>query len=279
MKLYTIPTGTLKLDGGSMFGVVPKVLWSKVYPADENNLCTWAMRCLLVDAGDRKILIDNGAGHDHDEKFNTLYGLTGEDTLSESLAAYGMTTGDITDVLLTHLHFDHCGGSVRYNEDRSNLIPAFHSATYWVSRAQWENAHHPNQREKASFLKNIFTSLSEYGNIQFINDEGELFPDITVRFFNGHTHGQIIPFIRYRNTTVVFTADLIPSTAHIPLSWMLSFDMQPMVTLQEKEDFLNEAADNQYILFLEHDIFHECCTVQRTEKGVRLKEAFYFHET
>ncbi len=275
MKLYPIPTGTLKLDGGAMFGVVPKTLWSKSYPADENNLCTWAMRCLLVDTGTRKIVIDNGTGEYHDEKFCRLYGLNdGEDSLGKSLGKHGLTTDDITDVILTHLHFDHCGGSVKFNDDRSRLIPAFSNATYWVGRNQWENANHPNKRERASFLKETFTPVAENGQFEFIENEGELFPDITVRIFNGHTEGQVIPFIRYKNATIVFVADLIPSAAHIPLSWMLSFDMQPMVTLREKEDFLNEAADNHYILFLEHDLYNECCTVQRTEKGVRIKERF-----
>jgi glyoxylase-like metal-dependent hydrolase (beta-lactamase superfamily II) len=274
MKLYSIPTGTLKLDGGAMFGVVPKTLWSKAYPADENNLCTWAMRCLLVDTGNRKILIDNGIGEHHDEKFSRLYGLNGENSLEKSLGKYGLTRDDITDVILTHLHFDHCGGSVGFNDDRSQLIPAFSNATYWVSRIQWENANHPNKREKASFLKETFTPVLENDQLAFIEGEGELFPGITVRIFDGHTEGQVIPFIRYKDTTVVFVADLIPSAAHIPLSWMLSYDMQPMVTLKEKEDFLHEAADNQYVLFLEHDLYNECCTVQRTEKGVRMKERF-----
>ncbi len=278
MKLYSIPTGTLKLDGGAMFGVVPKTLWSKVYPADENNLCNWAMRCLVADTGERKILIDNGIGDHHDEKFKRLYALNGEDSLDRSLAKYGLTAADITDVILTHLHFDHCGGSVRYNDDRSGLIPAFPNAVYWVSRTQWANATDANKREKASFLKETFMPVLENNQLQFIEKEGELFPGISVRFMDGHTVGQVIPFIRYANKTVVFVADLIPSTAHIPLSWMLSFDTQPMITLQEKEEFLNEAADNQYILFLEHDIFTECCTVQRTEKGVRVEEVYTLDE-
>ncbi|HNS16354.1 MAG TPA: MBL fold metallo-hydrolase [Bacteroidales bacterium] len=272
MNLYPIDTGTLKLDGGAMFGVVPKSLWSKVYPADENNLCTWAMRCLLVETGNRRLLIDNGAGDYHDEKFKRLYGLDQEGALEKSLAAHGYTSDDITDVLLTHLHFDHCGGSVKYSDDRSSLVPAFPKATYWISKTQWENALHPNKREKASFLRESFALLHENNQLQFIEREGELFPGISLRIFNGHTDGQVIPFIRYQNTTVVFTADLIPSSAHIPLPWILSFDMQPMITLKEKEEFLNAAADHQYVLFLEHDIFTECCTVQRTEKGVRVKD-------
>ncbi len=278
MKLYPIYTGNLKLDGGAMFGVVPKILWSKVYPADENNLCNWAMRCLLVDYGDRRILIDNGIGNHYNEKFNSFYQLNGDDSLEKSLAKYGWATDDITDVLLTHLHFDHCGGSVRYNNDRSRLIPTFSNATYWVSRTQWECANNPNKREKASFLKENFTPILENNQLGFIDQEGERFPNISIRLYNGHTEGQVIPFIQYNNKTVVFVADLLPSTAHIPLPWILSFDMQPMITLQEKEEFLNEAAENQYVLFLEHDIFNECCTVQRTEKGIRVKEGFKLDE-
>jgi glyoxylase-like metal-dependent hydrolase (beta-lactamase superfamily II) len=272
MKLHAIHTGNLKIDGGAMFGVVPKSLWSKVYPADENNLCNWAMRCLLVDYGDRKVLIDNGIGDKQDDKFFSYYQLNGDQSLNSSLALLGFSRHDITDVLLTHLHFDHCGGSIMYNEDRTSLVLTFPNATYWVGKKQWDNAVAPNPREKASFLKENILPILESGKLHFIEKEGELFPDLSIRFFNGHTEGQAVPFISYHGKTVVFVADLIPSAAHIPLSWMLGFDMQPMVTLKEKEEFLNEAADNQYILFLEHDLFNECCTVQRMEKGVRLKQ-------
>lgn len=278
MKLYPIHTGNLKLDGGAMFGVVPKSLWSRVYPADENNLCNWAMRCLLVDYGDRRILIDNGIGHKQDEKFLSYYHLNGEHSLEKSLAAAGFSRHDITDVLLTHLHFDHCGGSIMYNEDRSRLVPTFPNAAYWVGKTQWDNAVAPNPREKASFLKENILPILESGKLNFIEKEGELFPGISIRLYNGHTEGQVIPFIRYKGKTVVFVADLLPSAAHIPLAWIMAFDMQPMITLEEKEAFINEAADNQYVLFLEHDIFHECCTVERTEKGVRLGEVLHFYE-
>jgi glyoxylase-like metal-dependent hydrolase (beta-lactamase superfamily II) len=278
MKLHTIHTGNLKLDGGAMFGVVPKSLWSKVYPADENNLCNWSMRCLLVETSDRLILIDNGIGDKQDDKFFRFYQLNGEQSLEGSLTAAGFSRQDITDVLLTHLHFDHCGGSIMCSEDRTRLLPTFPKATYWVGKKQWDNALAPNPREKASYLKENILPILETGRLNFIEKEGELFPDISVRFYNGHTEGQVIPFIRYNGKTVVFVADLIPSAAHIPLSWMLGFDTQPMVTLKEKEAFLNEAADHQYVLFLEHDIFNECCSVQKTEKGVRIGKTFGLYE-
>ena len=278
MKLHTINTGNLKLDGGAMFGVVPKSLWSKKYPADENNLCNWSMRCLLVEDGDRKVLIDNGFGDKQDEKFTRHFHLNGDDTLESSLANLGLTTDDITDVLLTHLHFDHCGGSIKYNENRSKLIPAFKNATYWTSKTQWEWATNPNRREKASFLKENIYPIRESGQLKFIEKEGNLFPNISVRFYNGHTEGQVIPFINYKGKTVVFVADLLPSAVHIPLSWILSYDMQPLVTLAEKEAFLNEAVENDYILFLEHDILYECCNLQITKRGIRERDTFSLEE-
>lgn len=275
MKLHTINTGNLKLDGGAMFGVVPKSLWSKKYPADENNLCNWSMRCLLVEDGDKKILIDNGIG---DKQDNRHFHLNGDDTLESSLANLGLTTDDITDVLLTHLHFDHCGGSIKYNKNRSKLIPAFKNATYWTSKIQWEWATNPNRREKASYLKENIYPIKESGQLKFIEKEGRLFPNISVRFYNGHTEGQVIPFINYKDKTVVFVADLLPSSAHISLSWILSYDMQPLVTLAEKEAFLSEAVKNDYILFLEHDIFHECCNLQITKRGIRERDTFSLEE-
>jgi glyoxylase-like metal-dependent hydrolase (beta-lactamase superfamily II) len=261
-----------------MFGVVPKSLWSKKYPADENNLCNWSMRCLLVEDGNRKILIDNGFGEKQDENYTRHFHLNGEDTLDGSLAKHGFTTDDITDVLLTHLHFDHCGGSIKYNDERTELVPAFKNANYWTSKAQWEWATNPNRREKASFLKENIYPIKESGQLNFIEEEGELFPNISVKFFNGHTKGQVLVFIGYKGRTVVFVADLIPSVAHIPLPWIMAYDMQPLVTLQEKESFLNEAVENDYILFFEHDIYHECCSLRRTEKGIREKETFALSE-
>ena len=272
MKLHVINTGNLKLDGGAMFGVVPKVMWSKLYPCDENNLCNWSMRCLLVEDGDRKVLIDCGIGDKQSEKFFSNYYLNGDDSLSGSLAAVGFTMDDITDVILTHLHFDHCGGAVKWNPEHTDLIPAFKNATYWTSRQQWEWATNPNNREKASFLKENILPIQEKGKLNLVENETEILPGISIRLFFGHTEGQAIPMIKYGDRTVVYMADLLPSAAHIPLPYVMSYDTRPLITLEEKEIFMKEAAENGYILFLEHDINNECCTVQLTEKGVRVKE-------
>ncbi len=274
MNLYPINTGNLKLDGGAMFGVVPKVIWGKSYPSDENNLCNWSMRCLLIVDGDRKILIDCGIGNKQPEKFMANYHLNGDDTLEKSLAVHGLTVDDITDVILTHLHFDHAGGAIRWNADRTDYEVVFKNATFRTSRQQWEWATSPNNREKASFLKENILPIKEKGHLELIEGDMELFPNVSVRIFNGHTDGQVIPFIRYKDKTIVYMADLLPSAAHIPLPWVMSYDTRPLITLKEKEAFMTEAAENGYVLFLEHDLYHECCTVEATEKGIRLKETF-----
>ena len=274
MKLYTINTGYFKLDGGAMFGVVPKVIWGKAYPSDENNLCNWSMRCLLIEDGGRKILIDCGIGDKQNEKFLANYYLNGDDSLDKSLAIIGLTADDITDVILTHLHFDHCGGAVRWNEDRTDYIPTFKNATYITSKAQWEWATNPNNREKASFLKENILPIMEKGRIKLVDSDCELFPGISIRIFNGHTDGQVIPFVRYKDKTIVYMADLLPSAAHIPLPYVMSYDTRPLITLKEKEAFMNEAAQKGYVLFFEHDLYRECCTVQVTEKGFRMKDSF-----
>jgi glyoxylase-like metal-dependent hydrolase (beta-lactamase superfamily II) len=273
MKLYTINSGNLKLDGGAMFGVVPKVIWNKLYPCDENNLCNWVMRCLLIESDNRKILIDCGIGDKQSEKFFSNYYLNGDDTLDASLAKVGFAVDDITDVILTHLHFDHCGGAVRWNKDKTDYIPTFKNATYITSKAQWEWATNPNNREKASFLKENILPIMEKGMIRLIDDDCELFPGISVRIFNGHTDGQVIPFITYKDKTIVYMADLLPSSAHIPLPYVMSYDTRPLITLKEKEAFMNEAAQNGYVLFFEHDLYRECCTVKETDKGVRMKDS------
>jgi glyoxylase-like metal-dependent hydrolase (beta-lactamase superfamily II) len=272
MKLYSIPTGNFKLDGGAMFGVVPKSIWNKVYPADENNQINLSMRCLLVVDGDRRILIDNGIGDKQSEKFFSHYNLNGDDSLERSLARYGFTTGDITDMFLTHLHFDHCGGSVKYNNDQTGFELAFPNATYWISQPQWDWAMHANRRESASFLRENIQPIADSGRLILFDQEGERFPGFDVRIFNGHTVGQAIPLIRYEGRTVVFAADLLPTMAHLPLPYVMSYDTQPLITLNEKENFLNEAVDKDWIIFFEHDIYNECCTVARTEKGVGVKE-------
>jgi glyoxylase-like metal-dependent hydrolase (beta-lactamase superfamily II) len=283
MQLYSINTGFFKLDGGAMFGVVPKNIWNKVNPADENNLCSWALRCLLIQDGDKLILIDNGNGDKQDAKFFSHYHLHGEDTLDKSLAKYGFHRDDITDVILSHLHFDHCGGTIRREGDR--LVPNFKNATVWSNEEHWQWAVHPNHREKASFLKENILPIQENSQLKFIpipNRENPLqqlaaakFTDsISIRIADGHTRAMMLPQIQYKGRTLVFMADLLPSQGHIPLPYVMGYDMFPMTTLQEKKLFLEEAIDNNYILFFEHDPKVECCTLQRTEKGIRPKDFF-----
>jgi glyoxylase-like metal-dependent hydrolase (beta-lactamase superfamily II) len=278
MELFPVETGNLKLDGGAMFGVVPKVLWSKAYPVDENNLINLSMRCLLIVQDNKVILIDDGIGNKQHEKFFSLYHLNGDDNLEKSLKDIGFTFNDITDVILTHLHFDHAGGSITYNADHTALTTTFPSATYWVSQQQWNWANEPNPREKSSFLKENILPLKESHQLKFIDHEEELFPGITLKLFNGHTDGQIIPHIRYKDKTIVYCADLLPTSSHVPLPYVMSYDIRPLVTFTEKAGFLKEAADNDYILFLEHDIRHQCCLVESVEKNVRTASTFDLSE-
>lgn len=274
MKLYTIDTGFFKLDGGAMFGVVPKTIWNKLNPADENNLCSWAMRCLLIEDGNRLILVDNGIGDKQDAKFFSHYYLHGDATLDKSLAAHGFHRNDITDVFLTHLHFDHCGGSIIREGEK--LVPAFKNATYWSNADHWKWATEPNDREKASFLKENILPIQESGQLKFVeHTEGVRFTDnFTVRFVNGHTDAMMLPQLNYKGKTILYMADLLPSTGHIPVPYVMAYDMFPLTTLQEKKQYLKEALDNQYILFFEHDPVTECCILQQTEKGIRAGETF-----
>lgn len=286
MKLYSINTGYFKLDGGAMFGVVPKVMWNKLNPADENNLCSWAMRCLLIEDGNRLILIDNGIGNKQDEKFMSHYYLHGNDTLDKSLAKYGFAKNDITDMFLTHLHFDHCGGSIEKQGEK--LVPAFKNATYWSNENHWGWATNPNDREKASFLKENILPIQESAQLKFIkpgipsaNNQlpTSFFSDsINVRFVNGHTESMMLPQINYKNKSILYMADLLPSAAHIPVPYIMAYDTRPLQTLNEKKIFLNEAVENEFILFFEHDPTIECCSLQQTEKGIRMKEAFKLEE-
>ena len=257
-----------------MFGVVPKSLWQKVYPSDENNLCNWAMRCLLVIDGNRKILIDNGIGDKQNEDFLRHYYLNGDDTLEKSLAKFGYTPDDITDMILTHLHFDHCGGSIKYSADKTNFELAFKNATYWASKQQYEWAINPNRREGASFLKENILPIEQSGHLKLVEKDTEIFSGIKLELFHGHTEGQIIPVIKTNGKTIAFMADLLPSTAHIPMPWVMAYDTKPLFTFKDKERFYKEAIEGDYILFFEHDIYHECCTIQETKKGVRVKETF-----
>lgn len=274
MKIYPIHAGNFKLDGGAMFGVVPKSMWKKLNPPDDNNMCNWAMRCLLVETEDRLILIDNGMGNKQDEKFFGHYFLNGQDTLEKSLSKNGFSKEDITDVFLTHLHFDHCGGSIERVDD--NLVPAFKNATYWSNENHWKWATEPNDREKASFLKENILPIKESGQLKFIETkEGiEFVKDFIIRFVNGHTESMMLPQITYKDKTIVYMADLLPSTAHIPVPYIMAYDTRPLETLQEKKSFLKEAQENNYILFFEHDALNECCNLQVTEKGIRSKDTF-----
>lgn len=279
MKLYPIETGNFKLDGGAMFGVVPKTIWSKTNPADANNLIDLAARSLLIEDGNRLILIDNGMGNKQSEKFFGYYSLWGSNTLDNSLAKYGFHRDDITDVFLTHLHFDHCGGSVNWNKDKTGYEVAFKNAKFWTNKNHWEWATKPNQREKASFLSENILPIQESGQLHFLNlpetdfaSQSEL--GFGIFFADGHTEKQMIPHIKYQDKTICFMADLLPTVGHLPLPYVMGYDTRPLLTMPEKSKFLNAAADNNYYLFLEHDAHNEIITVEQTEKGVRLKNVF-----
>lgn len=277
MQLHVIDTGFFKLDGGAMFGVVPKSIWQRTNPADDNNLCSWAMRCLLIEDGNKLILIDNGIGDKQDAKFLSYYHLHGNGSLLSSLNNSGFTPDDITDMFLTHLHFDHCGGGVRNEGDKSVLT--FENATYWSNADHWKWATQPNAREKASFLKENILPMEQSGQLRFTEpDRPSPLSQFEIFYASGHTDKMMVPMIPYKGKTICFVADLLPSVGHIPLPYVMGYDTRPLLTLEEKEKFLNEAADNNYVLFLEHDPQHECCTVKRTEKGVRLDRAFNLNE-
>ncbi len=273
MNLYTINTGFFKLDGGAMFGVVPKSIWNKINPADENNMCTWALRCLLIQDGDRLILIDTGMGTKQDAKFFGHYYLHGDDTLEKSLAAHGFTTDDVTDVILTHLHFDHCGGAIK--KEGEAYSTTFKNTAYWSNERHWQWAAVPNDREKASFLSENILPIQQSGQLKFIEKDAALFPaNVMIRQVFGHTEAMMLPQINYRGRTILYMADLLPSAGHIPLPYVMAYDMFPLTTLTEKKSFLTEAQENDYVLFFEHDPLIECCTLQLTEKGIRIKESF-----
>jgi len=283
MNIFPIETGNIKLDGGAMFGVVPKTLWQRTNPADSNNMIDIALRCMLIEDGNRLILIDTGMGNKQSDKFFGYYHLFGDATLDGSLAKFGFHRDDITDVFLTHLHFDHCGGAIQFDKSHTFYEPAFKNAKFWSNQDHWQWAVDPNSREKASFLKENINPIQESGQLNFINLSGskiqkksELGFDIFLA--DGHTDKQMIPMLKYQDKTVVFMADLLPTTGNIPLPYVMGYDTRPLLTMEEKQLFLNKAADEEYYLFLEHDTQSELCTVQHTEKGIRLKNTFKFNE-
>lgn len=282
MKVYPVETGFFKLDGGAMFGVVPKTIWQRTNPPNENNMCNWAMRLLLIEDGNRLMLVDTGIGNKQDEKFFSFYFLNGDATLDKSLAKYGFNRNDITDVFLTHLHFDHCGGAIEYNNEKNAFRPAFPKAIYWSNERHWQWATVPNKREKASFLKENILPIQESGQLKFIDRTSDfsknVFPNLDVLFVDGHTDSMMIPHINYQGKTIVFMADLLPSVGHIPLPYVMGYDTRPLITLEEKEKFLTNAVNNEYVLFLEHDSVNECCLLQNTEKGIRLKSTHTFQD-
>lgn len=268
MKLHVIDTGLFKLDGGAMYGVVPKTLWSKQQESDEMNRVTWAMRCLLIEKDDKLILIDTGVGDKQSEKFFNNFHLHGTERMIPSLAKAGFKPEDITDVVLTHLHFDHCGGAVS-KDANDELTLTFPNATYWSEQEQWNTAMNPNPREKASFLKENIELIEQEGKLEFINEYTNIIPELTLGLANGHTEGMIIPFIDYKGRTIVYMADLIASPSHIPLAWVMGYDLHPLTVIREKDVFLKDALDKNYILFFEHDANIEACTVKETPKGIR----------
>jgi glyoxylase-like metal-dependent hydrolase (beta-lactamase superfamily II) len=283
MKIYPIETGSFKLDGGAMFGVVPKVLWQRTNPADSNNLIDMSMRCMLIEDGNRLTLIDTGLGNKQSDKFFGYYYLFGDDTLDKSLAKYGFHRDDITDVFLTHLHFDHCGGSIQWNKNHTDFEPAFKNAKFWTNKNHWKWATEPNPREKASFLKENINPMEISGQLNYVNlgntnyiKNSELGFDIFLA--DGHTEKQMLPHIQYKGKTIVFMADLLPTVGHIPLPYVMGYDTRPLLTMNEKKLFLDKAANEEFLLFLEHDATNELCTVKHTEKGVRLDKTYKFNE-
>lgn len=276
MNLYTINTGFFKLDGGAMFGVVPKSLWQRTNPADNNNLCTWANRLLLIEESNRLTLVDTAIGDKQDDRFFSHYHLHGDDTLDKSLAKYGFHRDDITDIILTHLHFDHCGGAIK--REGNILVPAFTNAVFWSNAQHWQWATEPNAREKASFLKENILPIQQSGQLRFIEEGQDYNENIKIRYANGHTDAMMLPQLSYKGKTILYMADLLPSVGHIPLPYVMSYDTRPLLTLNERQAYWKEIVDNDYILFLEHDSVNECCTLQMTDKGIRLKETFRLSE-
>ncbi len=283
MTIYPIETGNFKLDGGAMFGVVPKSIWTKTNPADSNNMIDLAARCLLIEDGDKLILVDTGLGNKQSEKFFSYYYRWGNHSLDNALSAFGFHRDDITDIFMTHLHFDHCGGSIQWNTDKTGYEPAFKNARFWTNKNHWEWATNPNAREKASFLKENLIPMQESGQLHFVERGSASFMEKSelgfgILFADGHTEKQMLPHINYKGKTIVFVADLVPTVGHIPVPYVMGYDTRPLLTLDEKAKFLNTVAENDFLLFFEHDAHNQLCTLKQTEKGVRLNELFSFNE-
>ena len=282
MKIHSINTGNFKLDGGAMFGVVPKSLWNRTNPSDDYNMCDWSMRSLIIEQDNQLVLIDTGIGNKQDDKFFSHFFLSETDKFDRHLNNLGYSKNDFTDVILTHLHFDHCGGAVEWNKNKTGYTTSYKNANYWSTENHWEWATNPNPREKASFLKENILPIEESGQLKFIKRESNycenVFNNIDMLFVDGHTESMMLPHVKYKNKTIVFMADLIPSVGHIPLPYVMGYDTRPLITMTEKEKFLIEAANKNYIIFLEHDSVNECCTVKHTDKGVRVDEIFKFED-
>ncbi len=267
MHIYSIDTGYFKLDGGAMFGVVPKTIWNRLNPSDSNNLCSWAMRCLLIEDGDKLILIDNGIGNKQSDKFFGYYDLHGEGELKKSLSEVGFHPDDITDVILTHLHFDHCGGSIEWNSDRTKYQTTFKNATYWSQSKHWNHALNSNPREKASFLTENIIPIQESGQLKFIDENPLIIPQLDYIIVSGHTESMVLPKIKLKNQNFIFCADLIPSAAHLPVNYIMAYDIEPLKSMQEKAKFLEKAFESQSVLIFEHDPFIECCTLTKNDRN------------
>jgi len=283
MKIHALNTGNFKLDGGAMFGVVPKSIWNKTNPSDSNNMCDWAMRSLLIENDNKLILIDTGIGEKQDDKFFSHFYLSDCQNIEKKINQFGYSKTDITDVMLTHLHFDHCGGAIEWNSSRSGYQTTFQNATYWSTETHWKWAIEPNAREKASFLRENILPIEESGQLKFIDRNGfttkdNIFNNIDVIFVDGHTESMMLPIISINGKKIVFMADLIPSIGHIPLPYIMGYDTRPLLTLNEKEKFLIEAFENEYILFFEHDYMNECCTLKSTDRGIRVDQTFRLNE-
>lgn len=280
MNLHSIETGRFKLDGGAMFGVVPKVLWERTNPSDEKNRIEMAMRCLLIEYDKRLILVDCGIGHKYDDKFKKIYAFRDEEVnLESSLNAKGFTKDDITDVILTHWHFDHGGGATEWNTEKERLEVSFKNAKYWVQKSHLETATHPNVREKASFFKENIAPVVESGQLELLDGETEFLPNIQLKVVNGHTEGQQLPLINYKGKQILYAADLFPTYGHLPLPFVMSYDMKPLVTLDERAEYLPWLAENEVVLMYEHDAYNECGLVTKNERGKFISgETFYLDE-